>query len=707
MATSRVPAATGAETSRIVLGTCHHDCPDSCGWQVTVNGDGVATQLRGNPEHPYSQGELCPKVNRFLERVYHPDRILTPLVRTGTKGSGEFRPASWDEALQLVASRVGTIVDTHGGEAVWPWSSAGTQSTIMLSSLDRRFFARLGASRSVDSLCGATARNATASALGSPLVSDPLDVQHSKFVILWGTNTRLTNRHLWPFIEKARTNGAKIVVIDPVRTITADAADDFFQIAPGTDVALMLAMMHVIFSADLADRDYLQRYTTGADELERHVEQLTPEWAAQHTGIAADRIRQLARSYATVRPAFIRTLIGAEHRHHGGQFFRTISLLPAIVGSWREVGGGYARSSGSWFSSVVDDSAFDEVRFEVAPRRSLSVNRIGENLTRTDLEPRVHALFVWNGNPLATAPDATATRRGLEREDLFTVVSEQFLTDTALYADVIFPACTHIEYDDVVTAWGHLYLGFNNKAIEPVGESVPNTELWRRLARAMGFTEPELFESDESLLASCMPTLDVDDLRRRGVIRLPLPDPLLPYVEGNFATDDGKVHLANAELEDAAHGRLPTYTPPPLPTAHTSDSADAPLVLMSPKKHVRFLNTSYTPLDAHAVPEGEQLCEMTPRDARARGINDGDWVRVHNERGSVTLRARVDDDVRVQDGMVSIPFGWTLTRTADAQTVNMLTCAAPADWGGGVAFYDTVVRIERTDEPPRAARLNA
>lgn len=664
-----------------------------------MNEAGVATQLRGNPDHPYSQGELCPKVNRFLDRVYHPERILTPLVRTGSKGSGEFRVVSWDEALALVASRVTAVVETHGGESVLPWSSAGTQSTIMMSSLDRRFFARIGASRSVDSLCGATARNATASALGSPLVSDPLDVEHSKMVLLWGTNTRLTNRHLWPFIDKARTNGAKVVVIDPVRTITADAADDFFHIAPGTDVALMLAMMHVIFAEGLADRDYLQRYTTGADELERHVEQLTPEWAAQHTGIAAERIRKLARDYATVRPAMIRTLIGAEHRLHGGQFFRTLSLLPAIVGSWRERGGGYARSTGSWFSDVVEDSVFDVPSLERGPRRALSMNRLGDNLTNPDLSPAVHALFVWNGNPLATAPDAGLIRRGLVRNDLFTVVSEQFLTDTARYADVVFPACTHIEYDDVVTAWGHLYLGFNNRAIDPVGESVPNTELWRRLAGAMGFTEPELFESDESLLASCMPGVDIDRLSSRGFMRLDLPDPLLPYAEGGFHTADGKLHITNDELDRAGHGRVPTYAPPPLPTIDTHGGPSSPLVLMSPKKHVRFLNTSYTPLDAHALPEGEPTCEMTPNDAAARNINDGDWVRVHNERGSMTLRAHVGNDVRVRDGMVSIPFGWSTSRTHDGQTVNMLTSSAPADWGGGVAFYDTVVWVEPTHEP--------
>lgn len=695
MKSAAAPTSVAASGTRIVLGTCHHDCPDSCGWQVTVNADGVATQLRGNPAHPYSQGELCPKVNRFLDRVYHPNRILTPLVLSGRKGSGEFRTASWDEALAIVAARVTQVVVEHGGEAVMPWSSAGTQSTIMLSSLDRRFFARLGASRPVDSLCGATARNATASALGSPLVSDPLDAEYSKLLLLWGTNTRLTNRHLWPYVERARTNGARVIVIDPVRTITADEADEFLQIAPGTDVALMLAMMHVIFAEGLSDEAYLRNHTTGAEELRRHVAELTPEWAAQQTGIDADRIRSLAREYATVRPAMIRTLIGPEHRHHGGQFFRTLSLLPALVGSWRERGGGYARSTGSWFSHAVDDSVFDVPSLERGPRRSLSVNRLGENLTSTDLTPGVHALFVWNGNPLATAPDAGLIRRGLERDDLFTVVSEQFLTDTARYADVVFPACTHIEYDDVVPAWGHLFLGFNNRAIAPVGESVPNTELWRRLSAAMGFTEPELFESDESLLASCMPDVDVDALKSHGVMRLDLPEPLLPYANGGFHTVDGKLHIANDDLERAGHGRLPTYSPPPLPTHDAHSGPNAPLVLMSPKKHVRFLNTSYTPLDAHAVPEGEPRCEITPHDAAMRNIADGDLVRVYNERGSMTLRAHVGDDVRVRDGMVSIPFGWSIDRTHDGQTVNMLTTSAPADWGGGVAFYDTVVWIDK------------
>lgn len=680
--------------TRIVLGTCHHDCPDSCGWQVTVE-DGRATSLRGNPDHPYSQGELCPKVNRFLDRVYSPDRILTPLVRTGAKGDASFRAASWDEALALVTERVGEIVRTWGGEAVVPWGDAGTQGSLMMNSLDQRFFARLGSSVQVDSLCGAAALNGTAAALGSPLACDPLDVRFADLIVLWGTNTRLTNRHLWPFIEEARARGARVIVIDPVRTITADAADEFVQPLPGTDVALMLAMMHVLIRDRLVDVDYVNRHTSGFDELERHVADWTPARAAQVCGVDAAVIEQLAREYGTTKKAFIRTLIGAEHREHGAQFFRTLVCLPTLTGAWRHKGGGFARSVGSYNNTFVDSDSFAAPHLAAGKsRRPISMNQIGRALTDETLDPPIKALFVYNGNPVATAPEAATIARGLARDDLFTVVSEQFMTDTARFADVIFPACTQIEQDDVVTAWGHLYLGFNHRAIEPRGESVPNTELWRRLARAMGFTEPELFESDESLLANYLTGVDVEALRRDAVIRLPLPSDLRVYADGGFATPSGKFEFANTRLEAEGHGRLPEYR------AATEGpggpvSERYPLVLMSPKTHQRFLNSSYSHLEAHAGPEGEMYCELTATDAAARGISDGDRVRVFNDRDSIDVVARVTAQPRTRPGMVIVPFGWTWSRTRDRKTVNVLTNDTLTDWGGGVAFYDTLVQVER------------
>ena len=685
-----------ASATRIVLGTCHHDCPDSCGWEVSVE-NGVAVKLRGNSEHPFSQGELCPKVNRFLERVYSPDRILYPLARNGPKGSGEFRQISWDEALALVAERIHSVIDNFGGEAVMPWGSAGTQGLIQMNSLDRRFFAKIGSSRQVDSLCGATAKAGASLTLGSPLSSDPMDIEFSQLILLWGTNTRLANRHLWPFIEKARARGAKVVVIDPIRTMTAESADVFVQPLPGTDVALMLAMMHILIRDDLVDHDYLEKYTDGFDELSVQVTEWTPLRAAQVCGISVDEIESLARDYGTIRPSFIRTLIGAEHRQHGAMFFRALSCLPMLVGAWREKGGGFARSVGSYAAVNVDDSVFTVDSLSAGrERRPLSMNEIGQVLNDHNLDPAVKALFVYNGNPLVTAPNAELIRQGLERDDLFTVVSEQFMTDTARYADVIFPACTQIEQVDVVPAWGHLYLGWNEKAIEPLGESVPNTELWRRLALAMGFSEPELFEDDESLIASALHDVDLDQLRTTGFVRLSLPEDLLPYAQGGFATASGKAALINHSLPAVGMPALPTYEVGDEMQGGINSQDMYPLSLMSPKTHVRFLNSSYSHLAHHCDAEGEMYCELDLSDAASRGIQDGDQVRVFNERGSLDVVAQVKSSGgRVRSGLVLVPFGWVGTRTKDMKTVNALTNDQAADFGGGVAFYDTMVQVEK------------
>lgn len=660
---------------------------------------GVAVKLAGNPDHPYSRGELCPKVNRFLDRVYAPERLLHPLIRTGPKGTASFRRATWDEALAVVSQRVHQVVGEHGGEAVLPWGDAGTQGLIQMNSLDRRFFARVGSSRQIDSLCGATAKAGTALTTGTPLCADPMDVVHAKLILLWGTNTRLTNRHLWPFIEEARLAGAEVVVVDPLRTMTATAADRFVQPLPGTDVAVMLAMMHVLIREDLIDHDYIASYTEGFEELRRHVLEWTPERAAEICGVDARVIEELAVDYGTAQPAFIRTLIGAEHREHGAMFFRTLSCLPLLTGSWRHRGGGYARSVGSYNDVNIDDSVFDAPRLAAGrERRGLSMNRLGQVLTDPDLDPRVHALFVYNGNPLVTAPNAELIRRGLEREDLFTVVAEQFMTDTARYADVIFPATTQIEHLDVVPSWGHLYLGWNEPAIEPVGECVSNTELWRRLAGAMGYDEPELFEDDMSLIRSALHDVDIDVLRRDGFIRLSLPEDLRPFATGGFPTSSGKARFDDPDLAALGLPSLPTYTDAVEgPRSDDSLRQRFPLSMMSPKTHLRFLNSSYSHLAHHAGAEGGIHCELDPVDAAARGIGDGDRVRVWNDRGSLEVVARIpaEQDRKVRPGVVVVPFGWVGERTADGRTVNALTNDRAADHGGGVAFYDTLVEVRK------------
>jgi anaerobic selenocysteine-containing dehydrogenase len=662
-----------------VLGTCHHDCPDSCGWVVTVE-DGKAVKLRGNPDHPYSRGELCPKVNRFLERVYHPDRVLHPLVRSGRKGDGEFRRASWDEALSMVADRLRRVIDEHGGEAILPWGDAGTQGLLQMSYLDKFFFAGIGASRQVDSLCGATAGAGLAATYGDRHSADPMDVRFAELVILWGTNTRLTNRHLWAFVEEARANGARVVVIDPIRTITAQSADWFIQPLPATDVALMLGLIHVLIRDDLIDHEYVDAHAAGFDELAARAEGWDPVRAAGVCGIEPGEIEELARAYGTAQRSFIRTLIGAEHHEHGAMFFRTLGILPVLTGAWRHRGGGLSRSVGVWSEVAVDWSVLDAG----STTRGISMNRLGEALTSDDLG--IHSLFVWNGNPLVSTPNAAAVRRGLEREDLFTVVSEQFLTDTALYADVVFPATTQIEQVDMVPSWGHLYLGWNHPAIEPLGEAVPNSELWRRLARAMGLDDPVFDLDDEALLRRSLPDVDIDLLQKEGFRRLDLPEELLPHRDGGFAAPDGKAMLYSEALAKAGHDPLPDYTPA-REGAGSELSGEFPLVLLSPKNHTRFLNSSYS--KHHGDRENGPVLEIDPTDALARGISDGDPVRVFNRRAELRLPAKISD--RLRPGVAAIPWGWW----GEAVNVNALTNDTPADWGGGVAFYDTLVEAEK------------
>lgn len=403
---------------------------------------------------------------------------------------------------------------------------------LQMSSLDRRLFARMGSSRTVGSLCGSVAKNGFMATAGSARSTNPMQIVDAQYIVLWGTNTRLTNRHLWPFIEEARSKGAKVVVVDPIRTITADEADWFIQPFPGTDTALMLAMMHVIIRDELCDDEFVAQHTEGFEELAAEVASWTPERAAAECGVAAADIETFAREYATAQPAFIRTMIGAEHRENGAMLFRTMACLPTLTGSWKHRGGGLSRSVGSWFNEFVDSSVFDgEHLAQGKPRRALPFTQLGQVLTDASLTPSISVLYVWNGNPVLTCPNSALTRQGLLREDLFTVVSEQFLTDTAKYADVIFPAAMQIEQRDVVPAWGHLYLGWNEAAIAPVGECVPNTELFRHLATAMAYTEPELFESDDSLIASALHGLDIEQLKRDGFVPLPnIDDVLFPMV---------------------------------------------------------------------------------------------------------------------------------------------------------------------------------
>ena len=678
----------------IVRGTCHHDCPDSCGWEVEVENRSagpVAVRLRGNSDHPYSQGSLCPKVSPFLDRVYSTERILEPLRRTGAKGEARFERVTWEAALSEIGERFHEIIAKHGGEALMPYVSAGNQSLLAMG-FGQRLWHHLGATRTTGGLCGVVAGAGTVATNGTGKGIDASDLRHSQLIILWATNTRLTNRHLWPFIEDARREGAQVVVIDPIRTMTADSADWFLQPYPGTDVALMLGMIHELIRKDLIDRDWVSAHTVGYDELAAHVINWTPEQAARVSGVDPRDIRRLAELYGTIRPAAIRTLIGGEHHEQGAMFFRTLACLPALVGAWRDTGGGLSRSTAAWTGDIIDFTALERPDL-LAGRtpRAYDAPHLGKAIT-DDSEPPVKGLVLVGVNPLVSVPDTERVRAGLAREDLFTVVHEQFLTDTARYADIVLPATTQIESVDVVQPWGHMYLGWNEPAIPPLGESVSNSELHRRLASALDCTETALFDDDYTALADSLPGVDLEHLRKEGRVRVEYPEDGRPFPNGEFPTASGKVELVSDALAREGHPRLPDYVPAfESPAGDPRLASRYPFILLTPKQHMRFLNSSYSHLPKHGPKEGAPHLEVSSEDADRLRLTDGDQARVSNDRASLQLVVKVSE--RLQPGVVAIPWGWWQSQHSDGKAANSLTGDGLTDWGGGTSFGDTLVAV--------------
>lgn len=671
-----------------IRGACHHDCPDTCVWDATVV-DGQVTRLRGNPDHPTTRGGLCPKVNRYVNRVYHEDRILQPLRRVGPKGSAEFVEISWEEAIGEIADRLTEIVGSSGPEAVLQYSFAGTQGAIQMGVMADRFFDELGASDIHRHLCGVTAWLGASDVSGLPFGIDPEDLRHAQTIILWGTNTQLTNRHLWSTIEEAKVNGAILVVIDPIRTVTAGSpeVDEFLQIRPGTDVALVLGMVHVMVRDGLLDPEWLTQETTGWDDFRMSAESMPPSAAATITGIDESTIVWLARTFATNRPAAIRVLVGPEHREHGRDIMRAIAMLPAATGAWRDVGGGLARSTQIYFDEALNYPTSS------GQRRTFNMAALGAVLNNKTLNPPIRALVVHNCNPAVITPDQNAVVAGLERDDLFTVVLEQFLTDTVRYADIVLPSTTQLEHLDLMPAWGHLYLALNRPAIPPLGAALPNTEVFRRLAAAMGMTTGGLDDSDEmlvrQLLDSDHPWLEgitYERLWDDGWARLNVPHDHRPNVDQPATTEDGRFILgpltyqAGSETTDGNPALAKRY----------------PLALVSRKQHLKFLNAHYGGFEEHQPTEREPRLEIHPVDAAPRAIHDGDAVRIFNDRGSLTLDAAISADV--QAGLVAMPFGWWHRNGEDKRGVNALTNPNVRDEIGSAAFHENLVEVERV--PP-------
>jgi len=715
---------TRFDATKVVHAVCSHDCPDSCGILVTVDkATGRAVKMQGDPSHPVTRGFLCGKVAKYLDRVYSPDRLLYPMrrragVKKGPLAQGHeaeaFERISWDEALDEIAARLKKIAAEFGPESVLPYSYAGTIGKLGYGSMDRRFFHRLGASQLARTICSEAGGVALKSVYGVKLGTPPQDFAHAGLIIAWAANVHGNNVHLWPFIEEARRNGAKLVVIDPYRTRTAALADEHLAINPGTDAALALGMMHVILSMGLEDREYVARCTTGFDELKVHVmrPEHSPEKVAEATGISPDTIVGLARAFAmagregsvTSGPAVIRLNYGIQRSEFGGTAARAVCMLPLLTGAWKYRGGGLQLSTSGSFPFNGDALEMPELMKASPlgrPSRIVNMSQLGRALTALD-KPPVKAMFVYNSNPAAVAPNQNDVLRGMRREDLFTVVHEQFFTDTADYADVLLPAPTFLEVKDVQGAYGHLFAQMNERAIAPLGEAKSNVALFGELGRRMGFEEACFDDREDALIDQALDTdhpwfagITRERLEREGHIALQLP-----------VNESGDVlPFSTAEWFQTASGRgelvpVPVFTAPAESRAHAAGGA-YPLEFL-PRKADNYMNSTFANIPLHQRMESRTagVLEMHGTDAAARAIATGDEVEVFNDRGSVALKALVN--AQVSAGVVAARLDWNKL-SAGGANVNALTSETLTDIGGGATFYSTLVEVRKVSQGHRAA----
>ena len=668
---------------------CALDCPDCCSLVLTVE-DGHGTKLRGNPDHPVTRGFLCGKVAQYLEREYSPGRLLYPQRRTGAKGEGRFERISWDEALDTIAQRLKAAAEEFGPESILPYSYAGTMGLLNGSGMDRRFFHRLGASQLDRTICSSAGMAGMTQALGIRYATEPEQFRHARLILAWGANILGTNVHLWPFVMEARRNGAKLYTIDPRRNRTGAASDKHFFINPGSDTALALAMMHVIVGESLHDAAYVEQYTQGFDGLREKVRDWTPQRAAELTGIAAEEIVNLAREYATTRPAVIRLNYGVQRSERGATAVRTIALLPALIGSWKEIGGGIQLSTSQAFHLNRAGLERADLQQKALGREARIVNMtlLARALTELD-SPPVKALVVYNSNPAAIAPDQNRVRAGLRRDDLFTVVLEQFQNDTADYADILLPSTTFLEHTDLYLAYGHYYLQLARPALDAPGEARSNVEVFRLLAERMGFDDPCFRDSEDDMIRTLLDSphpfvrgITLEELDREHSVRLRLPEPFQPFAAGGFGTPDGKCHFRAETLD---------YTPP-VESRHGDQALRRkyPLELVSAKND-DSMNSTFGHRDT--VDLQTAALHLSAADAVRRGIRESDPVRIFNDRGSVILVAKVDGTV--QPGVVSAPSVRWGKRSPDKRNINDVTSDRLTDFGGGPTFYSCLVEVER------------
>jgi len=681
-----------------VRGACPLDCPDTCSWIVTVR-EGEAVALRGDPQHPYTRGSLCNKVSGYLDYTRSSERLLYPMRRVGPKGEGEFTQISWDEALERIAAGLGKVIATHGAEAIWPYVGSGSMGLIQgVYGAGRRLWNVLGTSRHIVTMCTIAGGFGTGYTLGDNRVGiDPETFRYAKLVVLWGANVLSTHPHLWRPILEARRNGASIVAIDPIRTRTAAASDWHLAPMPGTDGALALGLLNVVLGERREDREFLSERTVGWEAFRKRILEFPPSRAAAITGLPTESVVALGKRLAETRPTGIRIGIGIQRHGGGGMAVRTITCIPGVTGDWRYPGGGVSYDTRGFFG--VNWAALFRDDLRRRPARALSMTRLGEGLLEVD-DPKVMALFVYASNPVASIPHQTKVRRGLARGDLFTVVVEHFMTDTARYADIVLPATMAIEHSDLLIAYGHLYLAWNAPAVAPPGECLPATEIFRRLARKMGLEEPALYDPDESIARQLLdgghPSLagiTFEELKARGWMRLNYPDPFVPFATA-FPTPSGKLEFVSDRMAESGLDPVAGYTP-----SHETAQRDTllareyPLALVTPADHY-FLNSIFANVPLQQRRSGLPTLLIHPDDAAPRRIAAGDEVRVRNARGSFLAVAEVSD--RVRAGVVASPKGRWPRDSKEGATVNATVDERDSDMGGGAVYHDNRVRVDKS-----------
>ncbi len=688
-------------TTSIVRATCPHDCPDTCALLVTVQ-DGVATQVRGDPDHPTTAGVLCTKVSKYTERTYHKDRLLHPMKRVGRKGEGRFERISWEEALDTIANRLKGIA-ARDPQAILPYSYAGTMGLVQGESMAARFFHKLGASLLDRTICASAGGEGYKYTVGARIGTDIEQFQDAKLILIWGGNPIASNLHFWMRAQEAKRRGAKLIAIDPYRSLTAEKCHQHIALLPGTDAALALGMMHVLMAENLLDEDYIANYTLGFDKLKARAAEWTPQRTAETCGITVEEVVQLAREYGSAarrgEPVAIRVNYGVQRARGGGMAVRNIACLPALVGAWRHAAGGIQLSSSDTFPK--NSRTLQRPDLLQGQPRTINMSTIGDDLLRDsspEFGPKIEAVIVYNANPVAVAPESPKVARGFAREDLFTVVLEHFQTDTADYADILLPATTQLEHMDIHATYGHLYMMANNAAVAPLGEAKPNTEFFRLLAARMGFDDPCFSESDDEIASQAFKKADVravhfdwESLKRKGWQKLNVPD--APFAHGGFPTPSGRCEFYSEQMLAAGLDPLPTYLPPYESVASNPELGKKyPLAMISPPAR-NFLNSTFVNVQSLRDTEGEPHLDMHPLDAAERGIDDGSTVRIFNDRGSFTAKARVTDKAR--RGLVVGLSIWWKKFAADGKNANEVTSQQLTDMGKAPTFYDVLVQVEK------------